>query len=261
MLTVILLALIFLLPDIALACPKHVIHGYDLHLTSASDILIIMTALTALGLPVGVWTGKIARRFSSRRVAFFSAIAVTVAFALAGQRVWACHGYELVSPFLKQVHAEQMKYHELHGVYAESFVQLGLKPAPDQQSYFLPKETLPAKNPHLKEGLDLTQLPEGVSSMASADRFTVVAIGFTEPDRLDIWTMDEKETFREWSIPAFPKVETSTNVESAKPDYDTLTKLLNDFQGPLMLMSLMLGLSLGFAYSLRSTPRMTRPSF
>ncbi|MBI2090521.1 MAG: hypothetical protein HYT78_17555 [Deltaproteobacteria bacterium] len=249
-------AVVLLFPDWAWACPRHIIHVDGLVSKPAGEILFSMAMMTIISVPLGLVGGRWIRRLSPIKKTMLVALVIAGAVAFSRSEAYACHGAEVVGPLLKTVHAAQLEYYRAHGVYAASFDELGMKPASDQYSYFLPSQVLPAKNPLPKEGVDLGRLPQGVAPVASAEEYTVVAIAFAAPDRIDVWTMDQNEKFREWSVAAFPKTTPKADVDNPTGWREALSRFLNELEAPLLIFSVLLGLSLGFAYSLRATPGM-----
>lgn len=239
-----------LVPEALFACSKHAIHVGDSDLTSAAGVLVKMVMLAGISIPVGLAFGKW-RRLSAVRKWLLLLLAAASLTSASTYRAQACHGAETVRPILEKIHAAQLDYHRSHGTYASSFDDLGFAPPAGELSYFLPLQVLAAKNTSPKKGVDLRRLPPGIAPAAATDRFTAVAIGFAEPDRIDVWTMDDGKRFKEWSLAAFSKAERDAQGNNGEPWLKTFALLLNKFEGLLMLLSLLLGLSLGFAYSLR----------
>lgn len=249
--------IVLLFPESAWACARHIVHIDGLASKPAVEILFSMAMLTVISAPIGIAGGRWIRRLSPIKKTLLIAVVVAGTVAFSRYEAQACHGAEVVGPILKTVHAAQLEYHRAHGVYAASFDELGMKPASDEYSYFLPAQVIPAKNASPREGVDLKRLPEGVSAVASAEKFLVVALAFTEPDRIDVWTMDQSEEFREWSVPAFPKAAPKADADNPVGLQEAFSRFLNELQAPLRVLSFLLGLSLGFAYSLRATSGMT----
>lgn len=246
---------IVIVPEALFACTKHAIPFGGLGFKASGDVLVKMVMLAGISVPIGLLAGRI-RRLSAVKKALLIVLAAASLIATAGYRAWACPGAEAVRPILKNIHAAQLDYHRAHGTYASSFDDLGFAPPQDQHSYFLPLQALPAKNALPRDGVDLRRLPQGISPAASADRFTAVATAFAEPDRIDVWTMDESKKFRGWSVAAFPKTTPKADVNNPTRWQEALSRFLNDFEGHLLLFSFLLGLSLGFAHSQRATPGM-----
>lgn len=255
----ILTVIYLLLPESALACPRHTIALDSLVLKSPGVIFSQMILLLLITTTLGFAAGRIVRCLSwAGRIT--TLILVTAGFLiLGGHRAWACHGVKTVGPILKAIHAAQLKYHERHGVYAATFKELGMKPPSKHYSFFLPSETLVAENPSPLEGVNLGRLPMGIAPVASADKFTVVALAFTKSNRIDVWTMDQDKDFKEWSVPALPRVGIGSQKEAPATTQRALTKMANKLEGPLMVMTLLLGLGIGFRLSARAPlmPRLT----
>ncbi len=248
---VILGLMFFLLPESALACAKHTISLDGLVLKSPATILFNVVLLLTITFPLGFVAGRIVRRLSpAGKIAIFT-LATTALLMAGGYRAWACHGAETVGPILKGVYVAQLDYHQKHGAYAASFEELRMEPSSNQYSYFLPSETLSAENPLPKKGVDLSRLPEDIFPAASADKFTVVALAFAEPNRIDVWTMNQDKVFKEWSVPAIPKVIINSQKDQPATTEATFKGMLNKFEGSLMWMILLLGLATGFIFSTR----------
>ncbi|MFQ5902150.1 MAG: hypothetical protein ACE5JO_00510 [Candidatus Binatia bacterium] len=251
--TLAILTLMFLLlPESALACAKHAISLDGLLLKSPAAIFFNIVLLFIITFPLGFVAGRTARRLSPAGRIATSTLVTTALLMVGDYRAWACHGAETVGPILKEIHAAQLVYHKKQGVYAPSFEELGMEPSSNQYSYFLPSETLSAIDPLPKEGVDLSRLPEGIFPVASADKFTVVALAFAEPNRIDVWTMDQDKVFKEWSVPAVPKVEIRSQKGQLVTMQGTFKEMLNKFEGPLMGMTFLLGLGIGFILSTRA---------
>lgn len=247
-----ILTLIFLLlPELASACPKHDIHMHASVPTTVVDLLASMAFLLIVVTPLGFGAGRIIRRLFPATKLLIIGLVANGLLLVGGQKAWACHGVDTVRPHLEQVYAAQLDYRTKHGVYAESFKELGITPSSNEYSFFLPSETLVAENPSPKEGVDLGRLPDGVTPISSADRFTVVALAFTEPNRIDVWTMNDEKDFREWSVPAVENVETVSQ-EDQPPIQEWASKeLIHKVEGPAMMMTLLLGLGIGFMLAMR----------
>lgn len=244
-----ILALIFLLlPEPVLACVNHIASTNSAGSESLLGSFFNIILLLVVAFPVGLVVGMMTRRSSAAaRTAIFIAIGVAGLLALGGHGAWACHGEKTVAPILQEVHNAQMDFHGRNGVYAASFEELDLEPSSSRYSYFLPSEMLSAKSPLPKEGVDLSRLPEGVFPRASADRFTVVALGFTEPNQINVWTMNQDRVFREWNVPV--------KIRSQKDQPDAvsggLNGQVNKFDGALKWITFLLGLGAGFAFAAR----------
>lgn len=251
--------MLFLLPELTFACPNHSIALDSVVPRSAGAIFFNLAILLTLTIPLGFIAGRTMKRLApAGRIAiltFFIVGLLTVRIPSS----WACHGAETVGSILKEVYAAQMDYQKKHGVYAASFEELGMVPSSIQYSYFLPSETLSAVNPLPKQGVDLSRLPDGVFPVAKTDKFTVVALAFVEPNRIDVWTMDQDKVFKEWSLPAVAKVERKPQMEEPATWQNTFKELTNKFEGPMMWMTLLLGLALGFNLSTRVS-MMPRPA-
>jgi hypothetical protein len=249
-----ILSLIFLLlPELALACPNHAINLPGLP-NSSETIYLKLGLLLTLTIPLGFVAGRAVKRLApAGKVAILALVAA--GFLLAGNHSsWACHGTEAVAPILQEVHAAQLDFHKKHGVYAASFEELGMAPSSDQYSYFLPSQMLSAIHPLPKPGVDLSRLPEGVFPAASSDRFTVVALAFAEPDRLDVWTMDQDKVLKEWSLPAVSKKEHKLRNDEPVSWRGAFNGLAHKFEGALTWITLLLGLAIGFNLSRRVIP-------
>jgi hypothetical protein len=217
---------------------------------TVSTIVFNLGFITFVSTALGLYGGITARRLAPGFKKFVLLLAVVHLSGIAGMRsAEACHGRETVAPVLEKVYAAEAKYYKLHGVYAASFDELGFAPESDQYSFFLPSQSLPAKNVSPRPGIDLAGLPEGVSASASARSFTVVAIAFAEPKRIDVWTMDEKDNFHEWSVPAErPLAQEPSTVRSTIPG-DGVAWIIEQFEGSLILAAIILGLALGLSLS------------
>ena len=248
-----------LLPELALACPRHSIALESL-LKSSGTIFLNLGLLLTLTIPLGFVGGRTVKRLSPAGKLTILTLVTAGLLSMAGNRSsWACHGTEAVGPILNEVYAAQLAYHQKHGVYAASFEELGMAPSSNQYSYFLPSETLSAIHPLPKEGVDLSRLPEGVFPFASADKFAVVALAFAEPNRIDVWTMDQGKVFKEWSVPAVSNAKNKPQKDEPVAWRETFNGLMNKFEGPLMWMTLLLGLAIGFNLSTRAS-LMPRPA-
>ena len=257
--TLVLLSLmLFLLPELALACPRHTISQDGPLLQSAGAIFLNLALLLTVTIPLGFIAGRNVKRLSSSGKITILALVTAGMLNAGGSKALACHGAETVGPILKEVYAAQLDYHKRHGLYATSFEELGMAPSSNQYSYFLPSETLTAVNPLPKEGVDLSRLPEGLFPVASANKFTVVALAFAEPNRIDVWTMDQDKVFKEWSLPATAKVESQPQKDQPAI-WHAFNGLMNKFEGPLMWMMFLLGLAIGFNLSTRAS-LMPRPA-
>lgn len=257
--TLAILTLTFLLlPDSALACVNHTVPLDSLVLRSPAAIFLNVVLLLIVTFPLGFVAGRTARRLSLAGRTVTLTVVITALLIAGSYRAWACHGAETVGPILKEIYEAQLDYHGKHGEYAASFEELGKAPSSTQFSYFLPAQTLAAINPLPKEGVDLSRLPEGIFPFASADKFTVVALAFAEPNRIDVWSMDQGKVFKEWSVAAAPRVGFMPQDQQATAQ-GKFKELMNKFEGPLMWMTLLLGLAIGFALSTRA-PMMSRPA-
>ena len=252
--------ILLLVPELALACPRHAIDQNSLALQSIGAIFFNLALLLTATIPLGFVSGQTFKRLSPAGKITLVALITSGLLATGGSRASACHGSETVAPILKEIYAAQLDYHKKHGIYASSFEELGMAPSSNQYSYFLPSETLSAINPMPKDGVDLSRLPEGTFPVASADKFTVVALAFVEPNRLDIWTMGQDKVFKEWSLPAISKVERKPQEDGSATWQRTFNEFMNKFEGPLMWMTLILGLTIGFNLSARASmmPRLAR---
>ncbi len=243
-----------LLPELALACPKHAIDLAGLTARPSGTIFLNLGLLLTLTISLGFVAGRAVKRLApAGKIAML--VLIAAGLLLAGSpRSWACHGTEAVAPILQEVYAAQLDFHKKHGVYAASFEELGMAPSSNQYSYFLPSQTLSAIHPLPKEGVDLSRLPEEVFPAASADKFTVVALAFAEPNRLDVWSMDQDKVFKEWSLPAVSKRKNKPQQDEPATWRGTFNGLANKFEGPLMWSTLLLGLAIGFNLSRRLSP-------
>ncbi|MGH7771168.1 MAG: hypothetical protein ACREQA_02900 [Candidatus Binatia bacterium] len=215
-------------------------------------IFFNIVLLLIITFPLGFVSGRTVMRLSPAKK-IVALTLITTGLLMAGvYKAWACHGTETVGPFLEEVFAAQLDYHERHGVYASSFEELGVAPSSNQYSYFLPADRLLAKNSSPQQGVDLGRLPEGAISNASADKFTVVALAFAEPNWIDVWTIDQDKVFKEWSVPALPKGGIKSSLDQPVATQHTFNGLMNKLEGPLMSITLLLGLGIGFAVSTRA---------
>ena len=148
-----------------------------------------------------------------------------------------------------------------YSAFAEGGTELGITPPAKEYALFLPAETILPDNPFPKAGVDLSRLPEGVLPVASANRFTVVALGFSEPDQIDVWTMDQAKVFRESSVPAVDRVKSEPRSDQPSSSEEGWTGLVRQVEGPVLVITLLLGMATGFALAFRATAvtRMARP--
>lgn len=242
-----------LVPESLLACSKHDISLAGAASTPVADILINLIVIMIISTPLGLVAGTTARRFSPAFKKLTLVLAIAGLFHVNAPGASACHGQETIEPVLQQIYAKQLNHHRQYGAYAASFDELKFTTRSDQYSFFLPSQSLPARKVSPREGVDLASLPNGVAAAASSRAFTVVAIGFAAPNRIDVWTMDQKRNFREWSVPAFPAVEPAPSAEQAV----SLTDYIHDFQGTLMIAALILGLALGLSLSFAPSYRLS----
>ena len=249
--------LFLLLPESALACTDQTILLTNLVLKSPMAIFFNIGLLLIITFPLGLVSGRTVRRLSRTGKIVALTLITTGLLMAGGYKAWACHGTETVGPFLEKVFAAQLDYHEKHGVYASSFEELSMAPSSNQYSYFLPSQRLLAKNAFPKQGVDLGRLPEGVIPNASADKFTVVALAFAEPNWIDVWTIDQDNVFKEWSVPAVPKVGIKSSMDQPVATQHTFKGLMNKLEDPLMWITLLLGLGIGFTVSTRA-PEISR---
>lgn len=247
------LTLVFsLFPEPILACVNHTNSLENPTLKSPVAIFLNILLLLTVTTPLGFLLGRAAKHLSrTKRIAAFTLL--TSGFLMAySYTVSACHGVKIVQPILKQVYEAQVSYRKKFGIYAASFEDLRISPSSDQYSYFLPSETLSAKNPFPKEGVDLSRLPEGISPITSADKFTVVAIAYSEPNRIDVWTMDHNERFKEWSVPAIAKRAMKSQKDRPVTTEGSFERVMTKFEVPLMLIASLVGLMIGFILSRRA---------
>lgn len=246
--------LFLLLPELAFACPRHSI-ALDGLLKSSGTIFLNLGLLLTLTIFLGFAAGRTVRRLSpAGKLTILTLVTAGLLLTAGGRSSWACHGAKVVDPILKEIYAAQLTYHQKHEVYAASFEELGMVPASNQYSYFLPSETLSAVNPLPKDGVDLSRLPEGVLPFASADKFTVVVLAFAEPDRIDVWTMDQAKVFKEWSVPALSRAKNQPQKDEPVSWRGTFDRIMNTLEGPLTWMTLLLGLAIGFNLARRASP-------
>jgi|GEM_PF-2496366 len=238
-----------LLPPPVLACSMHDFAARAAGRPTVS-ILFNLILILIISTPLGLYAGFGVRRLTPAFRKFLFVLAVGGVSAIGSiPTVSACHGHTAVAPFLEKVYAAEMKYSKLHGIYAASFDELGFAPESEQYSFFLPSQSLPAKNVSPRPGIDLGTLPEGVHAVVSAKAFTVVAIGFAEPNRIDVWTMNEKNDFREWSVSAERPLPQKPAVAEPEGIGHTIAVTMENFEGTLMLVALLLGLALGLSLS------------
>lgn len=249
-----LIALTFafsLFPESVLACVNHANSLDTPTLKSPMTIFLNTLSLLIVATPLGFLLGRALKRLSrTQRIAAFTLLSSGFLMAYS-YKAWACHGVKIVQPILKQVYEAQVNYRKKFGTYAASFEDLRMAPASDQYSYFLPSETLSARNPFPKEEVDLSRLPEGIFPIASADKLTIVALAYSEPNRINVWTMDQSEHFKEWSVPAKTTLK-SQNGQTFTTE-DSFEKLINKLEVPLILIVSLIGLLIGFTLS-RRTP-------
>lgn len=248
----ILTPVIILLPKLASACPNHDFHLGGSLPTSVVDLLFTLVFLLIVATPLGFGAGRIMRGLLPATKILILGLAATGLLMAGDQKAWACHGVDTVLPVLEEVYAAQHSYHAQHGVYAASFKDLGIAPASNEYSLFLPSERLVVKNPSPKQGVDLSRLPNGVTPFASADMFTVVAIAFTEPNRIYVWTMNHKKDFREWSVPAVEDVKPMAQENQPSAHEWVSQDLIQQLEGPAMMMTFLLGLGIGLMLAMRS---------
>jgi hypothetical protein len=249
--------ILLLLPESASACPKHGTHWDIPSLTASLALLSKMAFSLVIAVPLGFGAGKMVRgRFTAGRALTVGLVTSGVLLG-AGSNSWACHGKEIAGPVLEKIHAAQLEYRARHGVFAPTFAELGITLPATDYALFLPAQTLPPANPLPRPGIDLTRLPSGVHPLVSADRFTVVALGFSEPDRIDVWTMDQTKTFREWSLPAVQKGKAESRVDQPSSLDGASTGLIGHVEGPALVMTLLFGMAAGFALGFR-VPALSR---
>lgn len=253
-LAALLLLVLTLAPESLFACAQHVLPLDSSALKAPASILFNALSLFALAAPFGFGVGKLAQRSSRISRALIFAVVLGGIAAVTGYSAWACHGVKVTEPFLKQVYEAQERYHKAHGTYASSFDKLGIRPPSDSHSYFLPSQSFPAKDSRPKEGVDLTRLPKGVAPEATSKQFQVVAMGFTKPDRIDIWTLNQANDFKEWSVPAFSEVQIKP-AEITSMEIMWTIQLINRLEVPLMVIALILGLTIGFVVTTRASTR------
>ena len=63
--------------------------------------------------------------------------------------------------------------------------------------------------------------------------------------------MDQDKVFKEWSVPAVPKVIINSQKDQPVTTEATFKDMLNKFEGSLMWMILLLGLATGSIFSTR----------
>lgn len=251
-----LLVMLLIRPGSVNACVEHATSHGGTAFDSPAVFFLKMAFLFIATIPLGFVAG-LAVRHCSRAGKAAALILVTASLLMfSGYRAWACHGVTIVGPILHQIQKAQVSYRAANGVYAASFEQLEMTPSVDKYSYFLPAEMIPAKNLFPKDGVDLSHLPEGVLSSASADKFTVVAIGFAEPNSLEIWTMNQDKVFKEWSVPAGAKVQS----DPSPPAQQLASNPTTPFEGSLAWMIFLVGCTIGFALSIRNRMDLMQPT-
>jgi hypothetical protein len=251
-----LLAMLLIQPKAAFACVEHTASQGGTAFDSPAVFLLKMAFLFIATVPLGFVAGLAVKRFSSAGKAAALILVVSSLLMIGGYRAWACHGVTIVGPILEQIQKAQVSYRAVNGVYAATFEQLEVTPSADKYSYFLPAEMIPASTLFPKKGVDLSHLPEGVFSRATADNFTVVAIGFAEPNSLEIWTMNQDKVFKEWSVPAGAKVQSDPSV----PAQQLASNATTPFEGSLAWMIFFVGCTIGFAFSVRNRMDFMQPT-
>lgn len=251
-----LLVMLLIRPRSVYACVEHATSQDSAAFDSPAVFLLKMAFLFIVTVPLGFAVGLAVKRFSRAGKVATLILVTTGLLMIGGYSASACHGVTIVGPILEQIHKAQVSYREANGVYAASFEQLEMTPSSDKYSYFLPAETIPAKKLFPKEGVDLSHLPEGAFSSASADKFTVVAIGFAEPNTLEIWTMNQDKVFKEWSVPAGAKIQNGPSVSAQQFANNSTTP----FEGSLAWMIFLVGCTIGFAISVRNRMDFMQPS-
>ncbi len=252
-----LLAMLLIQPKSVFACVEHTASQGSTAFDSPVVFLLKMAFLFIATVPLGFVAGLAVKRFSSAGKAAALILVTASLLTMGGYRAWAsCHGKTIVGPILEQIQKAQVSYRSAHGVYAASFEQLEMVPSSDKYSYFLPADMVPAKSVFPKEGVDLSRLPEGVIPRASTDKFMVVAIGFAEPNSLEIWTMNQAKMFKEWSVPAGVKVTKDPSVSAQEP----VGNMTSPFEGSLTWMIFLLGCTIGFAISVRNRMNFMLPT-
>lgn len=243
-----LLVLLLIQPKQVFACADHSVSMGGAGFDSPTVFLLKMAFLFIATVPLGFVAGLALKRCSMAGKAAALVLITSSLLLIGGHKASACHGVTTVGPILEQIQKAQVSYQAANGVYAASFEQLEMIPSADEYSYFLPADMIPAKRIFPKDGVNLSRLPEGVLPNATVENFMVVAVGFAEPNRLDIWTMNQDKVFKEWSVSAGAKVQKDASVSEQK----SLDESTGPFEGSFAWMTFLVGSTVGFSLSVRN---------